>query len=100
MTFRTDTPSTCGIVKLDERGVVIGFHEKVTNPPGNLANGAVYILSAELLEKMGKELHAVKDFSTEVLHRFVGRIYTYETKETFIDIGTIQAYKKASSFES
>lgn len=100
MTFRTDTPSTCGIVELDERGVVIGFHEKVANPPGNLANGAVYILSAELLDMMGKELHAVKDFSTEVLHRFVGRIFTYETKEPFIDIGTMQAYEKVISFES
>ncbi len=94
MTFRTDTPSTCGIVELDDRGVVIGFHEKVANPPGNLANGAVYILSAELLGMMGKELHAVTDFSTEVLHRFVGRIFTYETKETFVDIGTISAYEK------
>jgi mannose-1-phosphate guanylyltransferase len=76
---------------------VIGFHEKVANPPGNLANGAVYILSAELLGMMGKELHAVTDFSTEVLHRFVGRIYTYETKETFVDIGTISAYEKVSN---
>lgn len=94
MTFRTDTPSTCGIVELDDRGVVIGFHEKVANPPGNLANGAVYILSAELLGMMGKELHAVTDFSTEVLHRFVGQIFTYETKETFVDIGAISAYEK------
>ena len=31
MTFRTDTPSTCGIVELDGRGVVIGFHEKVAS---------------------------------------------------------------------
>ena len=79
MTFRTENPSTCGIVELDEHGVVISFHEKVANPPGNLANGAVYILSAELLERMGDDLKTVKDFSSEVLHRFVGQIYTYET---------------------
>lgn len=97
MTFRTDAPSSCGIVELDERGVVTGFHEKVANPPGNLANGAVYILSAELLEKMGKELHAVKDFSTEVLHRFVGRIYSHETSEVFFDVGTPESYAKANS---
>jgi mannose-1-phosphate guanylyltransferase len=53
MTFRTDNPSSCGILELDERGVVIGFHEKVASPPGNLANGAVYILSAELLKRRG-----------------------------------------------
>ncbi len=95
MTFRTDSPSTCGIVELNAQGVVVGFHEKFANPPGNLANGAVYILSAEFLEWMGQELFAVKDFSVEVLSRLMGRIYTYETKEVFIDIGTIEAYKRA-----
>lgn len=97
MTFRTDTPSSCGIVELDDRGVVIGFHEKVATPPGNLANGAVYILSAEFLERMKKDLHAVQDFSTEVLHRFVGRIYVYGTSEVFLDVGTPEAYAKANA---
>lgn len=99
MTFYTDTPSSCGIVELDDRGVVIGFHEKVSNPPGNLANGAVYILSAELLEKIGKEMFDVKDFSTEVLHRFIGRIYTYNTVEVFMDIGTPESYARANVLE-
>ncbi len=97
MTFRTDIPSSCGIVELDERGVVVGFHEKVASPPGNLANGAVYLLSAALLERMGEDLHTVKDFSTEVLHRFVGQIYTYETAEVFLDVGTPGAYEKANN---
>jgi len=98
MTFRTDNPSSCGIVELDAQGVVVGFHEKVASPPGNLANGAVYILSAELLEKLGKDLKSVTDFSTEVLHRFVGQICTYETSEVFMDIGTPEAYAKANNY--
>jgi len=97
MTFRTAVPSSCGIIELDKRGVVIGFHEKVANPPGNLANGAVYILSAELLMRLGTDLHTAKDFSTEVLNRFVGRIYTYETSEVFLDVGTPEAYEKANN---
>ena len=96
MTFRTETPSSCGIVELDDNGVVVGFHEKVANPPGNLANGAVYILSAGLLKMLGKELRVVKDFSTEVLHRLVGQIYTYETLEPFMDVGTPESYVKAN----
>jgi mannose-1-phosphate guanylyltransferase len=32
MTFRTDDPSSCGIVELDESGIVIEFHEKVGKP--------------------------------------------------------------------
>jgi len=97
MTFRTDDPSSCGIVDLDDRGVVVGFHEKVINTPGNLANGAIYILSAELLKVMANDLRVVKDFSTEVLHRFVGRIYTYETSEVFLDVGTHKTYDKANN---
>lgn len=96
MTFRTDNPSTCGIVELDDRGVVIGLHEKVFNPPSNLANGAIYILSSELLGRMSTDLRTVKDFSTEVLPRFVGRIYTYETSEVFLDVGTPENYAKAN----
>ena len=96
MTFRTDDPSSCGIVELDERGVVIGFHEKVTNPPGNLANGAVYILSAGLLKKLGSDLHFIKDFSTQVLNHFVGQIYSYETSKLLLDVGTPERYRQAN----
>lgn len=96
MTFRTDDPSSCGIVELDEREVVVGFHEKVALPPGNLANGAVYLLSAESLERMEKVMYNVKDFSTEVLQRFMDQIYTYETAEIFLDVGTPEAYAKAN----
>ena len=94
MTFRTDTPSSCGIVELDDKNVVIGFHEKVEHPPGNLANGAIYILSSELLKIVKEKYATATDFSTEILHHFIGKIYTYETNEDFEDIGTLEKYKK------
>jgi len=96
MTFRTDAPSSCGIVELDASGVVVDFHEKVDHPPGNLANGAVYVLCAELLQRLASDLGGVSDFSTEVLNRFVGKIYSYETNATFLDIGTPANYAKAN----
>ena len=96
MTFRTSDPSSCGIVEIDKSGVVIAFHEKVSNPPGNLANGAVYILSSELLIKLNKDWNNVSDFSSEVLVQLVGHIYTYETSEIFIDVGTPESYAQAN----
>ena len=96
MTFRTEDPTSCGIVEVDEHGVVIGFHEKVKFPPGNLANGAVYLLSAELLDKIGSEMNTFKDFSKEVISSLVGKIFIYETTEIFIDIGTEPNYKLAN----
>jgi len=96
MTFRTNNPLSCGIVKLDERGIVSEFYEKVDQPPGNLANGAIYILTPELLKKLGTDYHESKNFSTEIISRFIGQIYSYETSEIFIDIGNEDNYHQAN----
>jgi len=96
MTFETQTPESCGIVQLDQDDVVKAFHEKVKNPPGNLANGAVYILEPSIfdfLESLGKE---IIDFSTEVLPYFLGRIFTFHNDQYHRDIGTMESYNKAN----
>jgi len=92
MTFRTTHPQSCGIVELDNRGVVTAFHEKIANPPGNIANGGVYILSSELLMRLDADFQNAKDFSTQVIPHFTGRIYSYHTAEMFMDIGTPENY--------
>ena len=97
MAFRTPTPSTCGILELDDRGVVVGFHEKVANPPGDLASGAIYLLSSEFLAMARCEFTMVSDFSTEVLPALIGKIFNYETQSIFIDIGTVEMYQKANN---
>ena len=96
MTFCTNNPGSCGIVELDNKGVVVGFHEKVANPPGNLANGAVYILSSELINDISDNFPTATEFSIEVLSQYVGRIYSYETNEVFLDIGTPETYLRAN----
>jgi len=90
MTFDTLTPSACGIVQTDSLGVVTAFYEKVTNPPGNRANGAVYLLEPEVLKWL-KEHPEAQDFSTQVLPSFLGRIATWHNNQVHIDIGTIEA---------
>lgn len=99
MTFRTDTPSTCGIVELDSQNIVVGFHEKVADPPGNLASGAICILSKELLQWMEDKKGQFHDFSSEILPLFLKKIYSYETENVFIDIGSREAYQKANAIE-
>jgi mannose-1-phosphate guanylyltransferase len=93
MTFRTDTPRDCGIVKLDPRGTVIEFHEKASDPPGDLANAAVYIVEPEVIDYA--RAHAATDFSTEVLPHFVGRIHTFHNGAYHRDIGTVRALVQA-----
>ena len=94
MTFQCSNPSSCGIVELDDDGVVIEFHEKVDNPPSNLANAAVYLLEPEVV-KWIVDYPDIIDFSTEVLPRFMGKIATWENKGVHRDIGTIPMLKEA-----
>ncbi len=97
MTFEADNPASCGIVELDDSNVVRGFYEKVNNPPGRLANGAVYIIEPSVfkfLSGLGKD---EIDFSTEVLPEYIGRIYTFHNSVYHRDIGTIESYNKAET---
>ena len=90
MTFRTSTPTSCGIVEIDNKGVVQHFHEKTSDARGNLANGAVYLLEPEVIDWTTQTFQA-NDFSTEVLPEFVGRIATWENTGIHRDIGAISS---------
>jgi len=95
MTFDTDSPKTCGILELDGTGVVKAFHEKVENPPGNLANGAVYIIESGVIDFLAKKGKTEIDFSNEVIPAYIGRIYTFHNNTYHRDIGNMESYKKA-----
>jgi mannose-1-phosphate guanylyltransferase len=95
LAFRTDSPKSCGILELGGEGIVVGFHEKVDNPPGTLANAAVYICEAEVANYIATLRKSVVDFSTEVIPAFMGRIYAVETKGYHRDIGSNEAFRLA-----
>jgi mannose-1-phosphate guanylyltransferase len=96
MVFETLDPQSCGIVSLDSQGVVQAFHEKVLNPPGNLANGAVYILEPSVVEWMASLGKKKVDLSTEVIPHFLGKIFTYHNSLYHRDIGTMESWIKAN----
>ena len=49
VTFITENPKSCGIVKTDDEGVVTAFFEKVDNPPSNIANGAIFVFDENFI---------------------------------------------------
>ena len=95
LAFHTDAPKTCGILELDDKGVVADFHEKVENPPGNLANAAVYICEPEIIDFIAGRGTIFADLSTEVIPAFVGRINAVVTDGYHRDIGSIEALERA-----
>jgi mannose-1-phosphate guanylyltransferase len=95
--FRTDDPSSCGILELDQQNTVLAFHEKVKNPPGNLANGAVYIFEPEVIADIARTGKAVVDLSTEIIPNYMGRILCVETAGYHRDIGNPESLRRAHS---
>jgi len=92
MLFESDNPSSCGVVELDKQGIVQTFHEKVQNPPSNLANGAVYICESSIFDFLENLNQQKIDFSLDVLPNFMGNINTFINKVYHRDIGTPLSY--------
>lgn len=97
MTFDTDAPQSCGIVELDNSGVVQQFHEKVKNPPGVRANAAVYIFEPSVIDYIRSLNREVCDISMDVLPEYIGRIQTFHNTDYHRDIGTLESLALAEN---
>jgi len=92
MTFKTDNPTSCGVVELNKSGLVTNFYEKVGEPPSDLANAAVYIMDISVVEFI-EELHKKDvDISIDVLPKYLGKIGTFFNNNYHRDIGTVESY--------
>ncbi len=100
LTFTTDNPRSCGIVEVNQEGIVQAFHEKVISPPSNLANGAIYIFNKEFVAWLKSQKRQLNDFSNDVLPYLTGKIQTWYTRDFFIDIGTPESLKTARTISS
>jgi len=97
LAFRTDDPRSCGILELDHERRVTAFHEKVRNPPGNLANGAVYIFEPSVICDIARLGKSTVDLSTEIIPNYLGRILSVETNGYHRDIGNLESLRQAHS---
>lgn len=95
LTFNTDNPENCGIIKRNKEMILQDFFEKKKNPPSNIANAAIYVFDNELLEYLSNNYKDITDFSTQVIPLLINKIYTFHTYEEFIDIGTEKNLIKA-----
>ena len=49
MTFTTNNPESCGIVSINNEGIVENFYEKENGENGNIANAAIYCFNDNLI---------------------------------------------------
>ena len=93
--FKTLDPKNSGMVNINKYNILEHFDEKPEHPKGNLANGAIYILSNKFLNEVKNKPY--KDFSVEIIPRFLKKINCYKTDKFFIDIGNPANYKIANA---
>jgi mannose-1-phosphate guanylyltransferase len=91
--YHVPDPSRCGIVRVDERGVVRDFVEKPQAPVGNLAFSGLMLAIPAILDVIPDT--GPVDFGFHVLPRIVGRMAAYRIPDFLIDIGTLETYRIA-----
>lgn len=88
-------PSRCGIVQVDDRGIVCRFIEKPREPVGNLAFSGLMIGAPALLGFIPQRYPV--DFGFDVLPQIVMQTAAYRINEFLSDIGTLEAYRIAQT---
>jgi mannose-1-phosphate guanylyltransferase len=91
--YEVPDPTRCGIVQVDESGVVRDFVEKPKVPAGNLAFSGLMLATPALLDEIPDA--SPVDLGFHVLPQMVGRMAAYRIPDFLIDIGTLETYQTA-----
>jgi mannose-1-phosphate guanylyltransferase len=83
-------PSRCGIVVVDQDGMIVDFEEKPAHPRSNLAFSGLLLAGPELLGALPDS--DPSDLGFHVLPKFVHKMYAYQVVDYLTDIGTIHNY--------
>ena len=98
VTFLSNNPKECGVVEIDNEGILKEYFEKVSHPPSNIANGAIFAFDDEFMNFFSSIPSTNNDFCADIIPKLKGRIQTYFTNCLFIDIGTPSSLKLARNY--
>lgn len=91
--YEVADPSRCGIVRMDECGIVREFVEKPKAPASRLAFSGLMLAKPNIVDLI-PDLSPV-DLGFHVLPQLVGRMAAYRIQEFLIDMGTVETYQRA-----
>jgi mannose-1-phosphate guanylyltransferase len=94
----TDTPSSQGMIELNEDNRIIRFEEKPTMwEAGNIANAGVYLCAPQMLQAIPQ---GISDFGFDIIPKLItnnAAIYGQIVSGILLDIGTPMAYQHAQT---
>jgi len=95
MVFNTDDPQSCGIIEYNDNSIIKAFHEKVANPPSNLANAAIYLFDPRVITLIEQSTAQETDISLHLIPKLLGRLNFWQTDGYLRDIGSLVSLAKA-----
>lgn len=92
-----ENPKDFGVIVVDEKNKIMQFIEKPQQPVSNLINAGVYIINPEILDEIpsGREVSIEKETFPHLINSGK-KLFAYLHKGYWIDIGTVEKYKKAN----
>ncbi len=91
--YEVPDPTRCGIVQIDEKGIVRDFVEKPAVPLSHLAFSGLMLATPLLLDAIPEQ--SPVDLGFHVLPQLIGRMAAYRISDYLIDIGTLENYRTA-----
>lgn len=99
-TFESQNPSNCGVLILNSDKTIREFHEKVENPPSNLANAAIYFFTPEVGTQLFQLSEEENDLSKHLIPKIMNELFTHNFNGLFVDIGTPEGLKLANDYHA
>jgi len=92
-----DDARAYGSVPTDDKGQIIEFVEKSENPPTNFINAGCYIFTKSVIDQIprGRVVSVERETFPELLATG-GKLWSFKSRDYWIDIGTPAALLKAS----
>ena len=98
--FETQSPENCGVVILNPNNTVKEFHEKVANPPSNLANAAIYCFTPDIKKSLFELTVAENDISRHLVPKIMNGLFSHKFDGLFVDIGTPEGLRLANDYDA
>lgn len=97
-TFETNNPQDCGILVLNPDKTILEFHEKVANPPTNIANSAIYAFTPEIIDSLLELTADQNDLSKHLVPKIMNGLFTHKFDGLFVDVGTPEGLQLANDY--
>lgn len=95
--------SRFGLMNTDDTGRIVSFDEKPKNPKSTKASMGVYVFDWQVLrdalERDAKDKESAHDFGKNIIPKMIAeekRLFAYEFKGYWKDIGTVDSYYEAN----